>query len=675
MSSRRRLYSISRWFAIGVAALLLLIPCLGWGQGGASSQAQLIDPSQPYWLQWKSMYPDRVAAILRTADEVIAHGPFQANWVSLDHYQIPKWYLDAKLGIFIHWGVYSVPAFGSEWYPREMYLQGSATFKHHVATYGPQNKFGYKNFIPMFKAEKFDPMAWAKLFKAAGAKYVVPVAEHHDGFAMYDSDLTTWCAAKMGPKRDIIGELAQAVRKEGLIFGLSTHREEHWWFYNGGMQFDSDVRDPKYYSLYGPAAPENVPPTKAFLDDWLARDCELVDKYHPQIVWFDWWINTPAFRPYLQRFAAYYYDRAAQWHKGVVINYKYAAFPPQAAVLDLERGEMEGIRPRFWQTDTSISNNSWGYVTQQDFKTPEQVVHELVDIVSKNGCLLLNIGPKSDGTIPQEEVDVLLNMGKWLKINGEAIYGTRPWVIYGEGPTRVKGGAFSDTSHSAYTPEDIRFTTKGNTLYAIVMAWPQDGVVRIRSLGTDARFATGSVRSIQLLGSSARLHWEQTSDALVVQLPSQKPCDYAYTLKITGLRPAPQLPITANGLRLDAEHAQLHGNQIQIENSYGESDIGYWDDPADWVSWKVHLPAGVYRLEARVSAVAPSAITLQIGDKRFTLAVPATGGWGDAKEMPVGTLTVAHTGDYELTVRAADAAHWKAVNLFEVRLVPEKGAS
>src|SRR5947208_10061588 len=296
---------------------------------------------------------------MQTIDQVVAAGPFQASWESLEKYTVPEWYLDGKFGIFIHWGVYAVPAFGSEWYPRNMYLQGSKEFEHHVATYGPHTAFGYKDFIPRFKAEKYDPGHWAELFKSAGAKFVVPVAEHHDGFPMYDTGLSEWCAAKMGPKRDLIGDLAAAVRKQGMVFGASSHRAEHWWFFDGGMKFPSDVQDAHYSGLYGPAQPEKgSPPDKAFLDDWLARTCELVDKYQPQLVWFDWWIEQPVFHPYLQRFAAYYYNRGAEWKRGVAINYKNEAFPVQTAVFDVERGQLAGIRPHFWQTDTSISTNS-----------------------------------------------------------------------------------------------------------------------------------------------------------------------------------------------------------------------------------------------------------------------------------------------------------------------------
>jgi len=470
-------------------------------------------------------------------DLAVPAGPFRAEWASLENFQAPDWYRDAKLGIFIHWGVYSVPAFGSEWYPRDMYLSDNPAFAYHRRTNGPQNTFGYKDFIPLFKAEKFDPARWAELFKKAGARFVVPVAEHHDGFAMYDSARTSWCAAKMGPKRDIIGDLAKAVREQGLVFGLSSHRAEHWWFLNGGMTFDSDVKDPRYAAFYGPAKPDKTQPDKAYLDDWLGRAVELVDKYKPQLVWFDWWIEQPVFQPYLQAFAAYYYNRGAEWGRGVAINYKNRSFPDKAAVLDIERGQLGGIRPQFWQTDTSISKNSWGYVKQQDYKTPGSIIGDLVDIVSKNGALLLNIGPRPDGTIPEAEQSILLEIGRWLEVNGEAIYGTRPWVVYGEGPTEVVAGMFNDTRRRDFTGRDVRFTTKGDVLYAVLLAWPDTEAV-IQSLGTNLRLYTGEVADVTLLGSTGPLNWKREEAGLRVTLPAQKPCDHAYVLKITP-RPKP----------------------------------------------------------------------------------------------------------------------------------------
>jgi alpha-L-fucosidase len=475
-------------------------------------------------------------SILKHVDEGAAHGPFQPQWPSLQKYRVPDWYQDAKFGIFIHWGVYSVPAFGNEWYPRNMYVQGSPEFIHHVATFGPQLQFGYKDFIPQFKADKFDPDAWAHLFRDAGAKYVIPVAEHHDGFAMYDSGISSWTAAKMGPKRDIVGDLARSVRAAGLHFGASSHRAEHYFFMNPGRDFPSDVEDPHNAAFYGPAhagvndkngAHWLAHPDPAYLNDWLARSSEIVMKYHPEVMWFDWWIGTKEFEPYLQRFAAFYYNDASKRNSSAVINYKQEAFPDGAAVLDIERGQLDASRNLFWQTDTSVSIKSWGYIKNDTFRTPESMIQQLVDIVSKNGCLLLNIGPKPDGTIPDEAQQILLSMGRWLKVNGEAIYRTRPWKIYGEGPTQVAGGAFHDTATKPYSSRDIRFTTNGDALYAIAMAWPDDGKLAIRSIGSSV-----PVKTVHLLGSDAEIKWTRGDDGLSLQLPAQKTGEFAFVFKI-----------------------------------------------------------------------------------------------------------------------------------------------
>jgi alpha-L-fucosidase len=495
------------------------------------------------WQKASGKYDSERAALLKQVENADHQGPFRADWESLQKYEVPEWYKDAKFGIFIHWGVYSVPAFGNEWYPRNMYVPGSPEYKHHVATYGPQDKFGYKDFLPMFKAEHFDPAAWAELFKKSGAKYVVPVAEHHDGFAMYDSGLSDWTAAKMGPHRDTTGELGKAVRAAGLHFGVSSHRVEHNFFLGVGRSISSDVNDPQYAAFYGPAHNWLSPPwgvplnddftyvSTAWADDWLARGAELVEKYHPDIVYFDWWIGQASIRPNLTKFAAFYYNSSLKYgdHVGV-INYKDYAMQEHSAVLDLERGQLGDIRPLYWQTDTSVSNKSWGYIKDDTFKSPEFVVHQLIDIVSKNGNLLLNIGPRSDGTIPEEVQQVLLDVGAWLNVNGESIYGTRPWRIYGEGPTKVAAGSFHDTDTTRYTAEDFRFTTKGDVLYAIGLGWPTNGEAVIHSLASTA--GTEHVRSVILLGSDAKLQFEQRADGLRVRLPDQAPAKYAYALRI-----------------------------------------------------------------------------------------------------------------------------------------------
>lgn len=492
------------------------------------------------WQVGSSKYDGARNAILERVKASNAAGPFTEDWESLQNVTVPDWFRDAKFGIFIHWGVYSVPAFGSEWYPRQMYMAGSAENKHQVETYGPVTKFGYKDFIPMFKAEKFDPAGWARLFANSGAKYVVPVFEHHDGFAMYNSDLSDWTAVKMGPHRDIEGDLAKAVRAEGLHLGASSHRVEHDWFMEGGREQASDLNDPANAEFYGPAhrrlqsgsddlARDFTFASDAYLKDWLARSSEIVEKYHPDIMYFDWWIGQPSVRPYLAKFASFYYNESKKHGTVGLINYKFEAMREGAGVLDIERGQLTEIREKPWQTDTSISNKSWGYIENDTFKTPEFVVHQLVDIVSKNGNLLMNIGPRSDGTIPDEVQHVLLTVGDWLKVNGEAIYGTRSWTIFGEGPTKVRAGTFHDVDTDRYTERDFRFTTKGKDLYAIEMAWPTHGEAVIHALSS---VGNGTVKSVNLLGSSEAIHFEQRADGLHLQVPGQGSGKFTATFRV-----------------------------------------------------------------------------------------------------------------------------------------------
>ncbi len=455
---------------------------------------------------------------LHQIDDVIAQGPFTNTWDSLCQYKTAEWYKNDKFGIFIHWGVYSVPAFGNEWYPRNMYLEGSPENLHHKKTYGDLGQFGYKDFIPMFRAEHFDPKAWVDLFQEAGAKFVMPVAEHHDGFQMYESDLSHWNAQEMGPKRDILGELKAELEAHDLKFTASSHRAEHWWFYNGGRQIPgADVNDPANATLYAPAAGisrdwhslYDNSPDDAFMQDWLVRTCELVDRYQPRIVFFDWWIQQVSWKPYLQKFAAYYYNRAAQWGVEVAINAKFDAYVHGSAVKDIERGQLSSIYPTLWQNDTSVAKNSWGYTVGNDYKESYQIVSDLVDVVSKNGALLLNIGPKPDGTIPEEDATILREIGAWLAVNGEAIYDTTYWKVFGEGPTEIPEGNFTDTNRSDFGCEDIRYTAKSNHIYATVMRWPEDGTVRLKSLGYDNPLCKSSIRDVEILGYDVHPHIER----------------------------------------------------------------------------------------------------------------------------------------------------------------------
>jgi alpha-L-fucosidase len=510
--------------------------------------ASTLSPEQldRQWIDATAAFAPQRAAVLSVVEATIAAGPFQPDWDSLATYRVPDWYRDAKFGIFIHWGVFSVPAFGSEWYSRNMYLQhdGDSTdhdLVHHLATFGPQTTFGYKDFIPQFRMERFDPAAWAALFRNSGARYVVPVAEHHDGFALYASRLSEWNVLNMGPHRDLFGDLATAVRAQGLHLGASSHRAEHDWFFDGGRTFASDVNDPRLAGLYGPAQQRRLESTddaavgkdftyvsQAFRDDWLARTAEIVQLYQPELLYFDWWVGSPDFRETERRFAAFYYDAAAHSHQPVVMNYKYNNMRDGSGVLDVERGGLPGIRPEPWQTDTSLSNESWGYIDNDTYKQPGPLIHELIDVVSKNGNLLLNIGPRSDGTIPEAAQQTLLAIGAWLDKNGEAIYATRPWHQFGEGPTQLASGTFEDKTEKPFTAEDFRFTTRDGYLYAIELGWPATNEAVIHALPS-----TGpAVLTVSLLGYAQPLIWHQQSDGLHINLPTPPNGHYAYTFKI-----------------------------------------------------------------------------------------------------------------------------------------------
>jgi len=473
---------------------------------------------------------------------------FTPDWASLEQYKCPEWFRDAKLGIFLHWGPSSVAAVDG-WYGRNMYIQGHKAYEYHVKTFGHPSKFGFKDLIPLWKAERFDPDALVSVFKKAGARFVVPVAVHHDNFDLWDSKYQRWNAVAMGPKKDIVALFRKATLAQGLRFGVSTHMDRTPSWFNTSRGADKtgplagvpyDGADPKYADLYGPPngegldwpyLPKNASPE--WRKVWSDRTKDLIDKARPDFLYFDGGI--PYVDVGLPLVSQFYNDNQA-WHGGhleAVLALKKTkvsgAYREGTCVQDLERSKLEGIKPEPWETDTSI-NGPWFYERNGVYVSSNEVIDMLADIVSKNGDLLLNIPLMADGTLDEPSARILADMAAWMAVNGEAIFATRPWSVFGEGPTRVKE-EYSEKIKEAFTPADFRFTTKGAALYAIGLEWPQTGsTVVVTSMGE--RGPAGKIADVSLLGSPGKLVWTQTADGLTVRLPDRKPCDFAFTLKI-----------------------------------------------------------------------------------------------------------------------------------------------
>ncbi|HEX8415444.1 MAG TPA: alpha-L-fucosidase [Sphingomicrobium sp.] len=486
------------------------------------------------------------SAVAAGGDLPITSGRFQATPESLKTYRTPEWFRDAKFGIWAHWGPQAVPRAG-DWYARQMYIYGHPQYEHHLKHYGHPSKVGYKDIIPLWKAEKFDPDALMDRYKAAGARYFVSMGVHHDNFDLWNSRHHRWNAVAMGPRRDIVGDWKAAAAKHGLRFGVSEHLGPSYaWFYTshlydqvaplGGVAYDG--ADPRYADLYHPAHDEPFrwgrswyAQNPAWHRRWFDRITDLLDSYEPDFLYTD---GGLPFGEVGRTMLANFYNRNTSRHGGqleAVYAYKdlgTGEFYKEAGVEDVERGVMAGINPLPWQTDTSIGD--WFYSDGYQYKSTASVIHMLADVVSKNGNLLLNVVLYADGSLPPEPQRFLDEMAAWMNRNGEAIHGTRPWRIHGEGPTKPAVGAFREDV--AYTPQDIRFTTRGDTLYAITLGVPQ-GPLAIRALGRSSPHAPRPVKAVQMLGNDRPLSFAQSDDALTIQVPADMgPVDHAAAFRI-----------------------------------------------------------------------------------------------------------------------------------------------
>lgn len=486
-----------------------------------------------------------VAALCAVApgDRSIGEGPrFESTVDSLRQYACPEWFRDAKFGVYLHWGPYSVAEQG-EWYARKLYVQGTPEYEHHVATYGHPSQFGYADFIPQWKAERFDPDELLALFKRAGAKYFTPCAVHHDNFDLWDSKHHRWNAVEMGPRKDLIGMWRTATLKAGLRFGVTTHlsRSYSWLATANGADESGPLQGVPYDGAQGKASglyPPNAgqePHSRAPLDTpaewrslWAKRVKQLVTDYTPDLLYFDCAVpfrGTDRGRTGLDVIAHFYNERP----EGVMCIKErpwQGLYAEGIATVDYERGLADHLMSEPWQTDDSIG--SWGYNRSAKYAEPDLVVDKLVDIVAKNGNLLLNIPIKADGTLDKEATTLLNEVGAWLDVNGEAIYGTRPWFVYGDGSRSIQPRALK----SLMTFRDVRYTQKAGVLYATVLAWPEEGTVLELPYVVSTFNDMGKISKVHLLGSSEPPAWEAHPDGLRVTMPQTAPCKYAYVLKI-----------------------------------------------------------------------------------------------------------------------------------------------
>lgn len=506
--------------------------------------------------------------------EQIIAGPFNATWASLSGYKVPEWFRDAKFGIWAHWGPQCQPEAG-DWYAREMYMEGNRKYKHHIEKYGHPSEFGFKDVINTWKAEKWNPDELVSLYKKVGAKYFMALANHHDNLDLYKSKYQQdWNSTKQGPKKDIIGGWAAAAKKHNLPFAVSVHAAHAWsWMEtaqrsdqhgpHAGIPYDGKLTrndgkgkwwsglDPQELYAQNHIISENsldnstihrqwnwdngvTPPTQSYVDKFFNRTIDLINKYNPDMVYFDdtalplWPVSDVGLK-----IAAHLYNKSIRDKgklTGVVTGKILNETQKKAMVWDIERGQSNSIEPLPWQTDTCIGD--WHYdreiYNKNGYKSAKTVIHTLVDVISKNGNLMLNIPLRGDGSMDELERKIVEEIGVWMNANGESIYGTRPWKIFGEGPALAQAAAltaqgFNEGKGIPFGEEDVRFVVKEQILFATILAWPAEGTVVIKSLAEGSAHYPEKITHVQLVSTGEYLQFDRSADGLKVYFPVEKP--------------------------------------------------------------------------------------------------------------------------------------------------------
>ena len=644
-------------------------------------------------------YPPETKAIPipKMEDLPLVDGPFKGTVESLKQYQCPDWFRDGKFGIWAHWGPQAVPGDG-DWYARKMYWEGDGDYVDHLKIYGHPSKSGYKDIIPLWKAEKWDPDHLMALYKAAGAHFFVAQAVHADNFDNWNSKYHKWNSVNMGPHKDMVGLWQQAAQKQGLRFGVSEHlggsfnwfQDSHGSDKNGplaGVPYDG--ANPAYWDLYHlPAKPGYdgwYSHDPRWIQEWYARIYDLIDQYKPDLLYSD---GGLPFEEAGRTIVAQLYNVSIKNNGGKLeAVYNCKEYLAGNSVQDVERGGMNDIQPYPWQTDTSTGD--WFYNKHEGYKSSDEVIHTLMDIVSKNGNLLLNVVLYPDGSLPPEMESFLSEMADWMKINGEAIFGTRPWTIYGEGPaSSIKQGAFND--NVPFTAKDIRFTRKKDDIYATALGTPSGSVV-IHALASDSPLVKGDPTSVTLLGAADPVKWSRTAEGLIIQLPETLPCKSAISFRISGLSTVADLsedtladfkdklnnrpaidPAADGSIHLEASEVRLRGATVQVETKNNVANIGFWNVPEDSVSWKFNVAkAGSYDVSINLgSQDDTSQFVVKIGSQAIDAKSINTGGWDHYSSQDLGTIKIQSAGVHTLEISPKSTDTWKAINARSVILKP-----